>query len=87
MMERTSLDAYFNIVKPNLGKSEKPIFDALRFLKNAKTNLEIQDYTGFPINVISGRINGLVKKGYVVKAGTKRCSISGNKANTWRTVV
>jgi len=81
----TSLDAYNNIVKPNLAKTESAILDILRHLKEA-TNLEINDYSGIPINIVAGRMNGLVKKGLVVESQKRDCTISGHKVIAWRVI-
>ena len=86
MVQKTSLDAYYNIVKPNLAKSEAPILDILRYLKEA-TNLEIHKFSGIPINIVAGRMNGLVKKKYVIKSLVRTCKISSHQAIAWRVLL
>ena len=86
MVQQTSIDAYHNIVKPNLGKSEAVILDILRYLKEA-TNLEIHNFSGIPINSVAGRMNGLAKKKYVIESQVRNCKISDNKVIAWRVLL
>jgi ATP/maltotriose-dependent transcriptional regulator MalT len=70
MIQQTSLMAYDEI-RPSLQKREMEVLEVIKKAKIGITNNEISHYLSLPINCITGRTNGLVKKGKV-KNGGKR---------------
>ncbi len=83
-MRDTSLDS-FTEHKKKLNENEKAVLIFLKGLGTA-TNLEICKFSGLPINNVSGRMNGLVKKGKVIAFEKRLCKISGNKVIAWKAV-
>jgi len=77
----TSLDA-FQSIKPTIGTREAVVYDVIQYLKKP-TNAEISKFLGLPINSITGRTNGLVRKGLVKDAGKRICKVTGNEVHTW----
>lgn len=59
-----------------LGNQEARIFDLLN-VNPPMTLREIQAATGLEINAVSGRVNGLKKKGLVMECNRRECSITG----------
>lgn len=85
MVRDTSLQALRNH-KEKLNKYAESVLLFLTIKGNA-TNLEISDFSGLPINIVSGRMNDLVKKGLVVEGPKRECKISKNTVIEWRPVV
>lgn len=85
MIQKSSLDAYRNIVKSQRNKWEDAIWDVIRYKKNV-TNKEINKFTGIEINNVTARVFKLREKGRIVKAGIRECKITGNHVLSWRAV-
>jgi len=74
----TSLLAYMGI---NISKREKEVLDYFLEKEDYLANIQVAEGLGWPINRVTGRTNGLVKKGILKKFG--RIKINGE----WHTVM
>ena len=82
----TSLLAYIELKeKGKLGGQETVILNLLKKYPNS-TNKELSIYSNIPINAVSGRMNGLVKKGWAEDNGKRICSITGKLVYQWRLI-
>lgn len=73
----TSKEAYADLKeKGTLGKQEKEIIESMRVGWNYSLR-EIEKITGIQINAVSGRVNGLKKKGFVVECDKRPCALTG----------
>lgn len=68
-MQTTSLFAYITDVLPKLGDKQKVVFETLKSFN--RTDQEIANELGWPINCVNGRRNELVKKGLIKKVGIR----------------
>nr|AKH47380.1 hypothetical protein [uncultured marine virus] len=72
-----SKTAYFELLRSGaMGNQEAAIF---AYLKDSgpRTLNQIEQDLGIKINAVSGRVNGLKKKGMVKECNKKHCPISG----------
>lgn len=76
MIASTSLTAYETV---KLTKNEEIVRDAIRALEPA-TNDQIAEYLKWPINCVTGRTNGLVKKSLVAVLDKNGRTTMGNAA-------
>mgnify|MGYP003985580479 CR=1 FL=1 len=73
----TSLIAYYELIDKGGGLTqEQKIVDLLRRC-SAKSLQEICSITGMAINAVSGRVNGLKKKGIVIEHEKRKCTVTG----------
>ena len=73
----TSKEAYAELKEEGtLGKQEETILAAMKNGWNYSLQ-EISQLTGIAINAVSGRVNGLKKKGFVLECDKRPCSITG----------
>jgi len=73
----TSKQAYASLKEEGtLGKQEEYILDSMKQGWNYSLQ-EISQLTGIAINAVSGRVNGLKKKGWVIECEKRPCSITG----------
>lgn len=77
-MQQTSLEAYFNVVKPNLNNKQQLVMEALEEIFPAN-NKQIAAHLKWPINSVTPRVLELRKKkqvviAYVAKDDTGRSS-------------
>jgi len=73
----TSLEAYEDLREEGtLGKQEKVIIDSMQQGWNYSLR-EIEKITGIQINAVSGRVNGLKKKGFVIECDKRQCTLTG----------
>jgi len=73
----TSKEAYAELKDEGiLGRQEKEILDAMEEGWNYSLR-EIEKITEIQINAVSGRVNGLKKKGFVVECEKRRCALTG----------
>lgn len=95
-VRRTSLDAYQDLL-PRMGDLEKKVFGSIKwfFNKNHRwpTDKEILKVVSdfdktkkWAINDVTGRRNGLMKKGLVMDAGTTIDLQTNKRVTTWKTV-
>jgi len=74
----TSISVYHELAdNGELSRQEAIIFKALLAAVKPLTLREIKQATGIDINAVSGRVNGLKAKGFVVERATRRCSVTG----------
>ncbi|MAK37127.1 MAG: hypothetical protein CMC15_13315 [Flavobacteriaceae bacterium] len=73
----TSLDAYRDLQESGvLGNQELAIYKIL-IGKPSMTLQEISREAEIQINAVSGRVNGMKKKGYLVEAEKRVCTVTG----------
>jgi len=73
----TSKEAYAELKDEGiLGRQEKMILDSMQRGWNYSLK-EIEKITGIQINAVSGRVNGLKKKGFVVECEKRKCALTG----------
>lgn len=73
----------FEKLQDTLTDREMSVYEALQDLGQA-TNDELSEYLKWPINQVTGRVTGLVNKGYVIIAGIGKSKL-GNSAKIWTT--
>ena len=80
-MQETSLNAYQEIYKSGkLGKQSESILHLLKHGRDYSLQ-EISRLSGYPINVISGRVNDLKKMRLLIHSLKRKCSITGKTIN------
>jgi uncharacterized membrane-anchored protein len=73
----TSKEAYADLKEEGtLGKQEKEILDSMQRGWNYSLR-EIEKITGIQINAVSGRVNGLKKKGFLIECDKRPCALTG----------
>lgn len=79
MIADTSREAFYKLRQ--LGHRQQQVFDAVCELGVASNDMIVQQ-TGLPINVVTPRVNELVKMG---RLGLERIAVNtlGNKAKHW----
>jgi len=78
-VRKTSKQAFKDITKNLiLPTQEHLIVESLTHKRNYSLQ-EITKITGLSINAVSGRVNGLKKKGFLVEDEIRRCSVTGKK--------
>lgn len=82
LTQQTSLQAYNDKVKPELGARQEFVLNGLKHLKSA-TNLELSVYLELPINQLTPRIFELRELGLVREHEKRTCRISGRRAISW----
>lgn len=82
MIQQTSLETYFMAVKPNLGRRQHQVLEALEEICPAN-NQEIALHLGWPINSITPRVLELRKKGRVEEA-YKQKNAQGRTTIYWQ---
>jgi len=83
LMQETSLKAYSDLKKH--GKLQPEEIRVLNVLSEhgPMCDFEIKERTGMEINQVTGRRNGLARKGIVVVRGTKRNPHTGKSNIIW----
>jgi hypothetical protein len=82
---QTSLLAYLDLKRSGeLGRQEALVFEALKHLGRASDRM-IEARTHLDINAVTGRRNGLLRKGYILLDGVDECAIRHNTVKYWRT--
>ena len=84
-MQDTSLESYFNEVKPTLGKRQELVLETIRKL-GCPTDLELATYLKLPIRSIGPRRNELMHMGKIKICEKRICAISQRTAYSWRVV-
>lgn len=84
--EETALEAYFKIL-PSLGRRQQAVFRALleyvQKFRRAPTSQEVASLMSKDRSSVSNRLSELAKKGCVHQAEKRRCTQTGNTAETW----
>ena len=81
-LAQTSLFA-FEAVRLDLSNRQREIY-ALLDPDVGYTNAEIARLARLPINCVTPRVLELRKKGLLVSANVRTCTITGNHAEAWR---
>jgi hypothetical protein len=80
MIQQTTLKAYKSI-RQSLGSREMQVYEVIQRY-GMTSNFLIAKVLNLPINCITGRTRGMVKKGYVVDSG-KRIIHNNRKHILW----
>lgn len=80
----TSLDAWYNEVKPTLNARQQEVYDGMNSFKTPRTAPEIAKFLNLPLRSVAPRITELKKKGRVERQERRTCVITGGSAYTWR---
>lgn len=83
-VQSTSREVYHKEIKPNLGEKQQRVLNTLRKAKRPVNNQEIADHLDQPINTITPRVNELVAKGLVEKAGKHIYPKTNRRVIYWR---
>jgi DNA-binding MarR family transcriptional regulator len=81
-MRQTSLDAYFNEVKPKLSRTQLLVLEALEEIAPANDK-QIAAYLNWPINSVTPRRGELLKKKQVTVAYVGK-DTSGRSTTFWK---
>lgn len=66
----TSIDAFYTEVRCGReGSQKRAIFELMRRHGAPMTRQQIKDYSGYEINVVTGRVNALIKSGALQRCG------------------
>ena len=79
MIAETSREAFYNL--KHLGTRQQQVYDAVQALGCASNDMIVQ-HAGLPINVVTARVNELVKMGYLGLEKIARNTL-GNRAKFW----
>lgn len=80
-MRQTSLQAYWSLTNLQISKRQREVLHALNAIAPA-CNRQVSEYSGIPINVVTPRMNELVKKKIVVEA-YQGFDITGKRVMFW----
>jgi predicted HTH transcriptional regulator len=78
----TSILAYVDI-QPELSERQKQVYEALKGLGEAN-NLMIAQTSGLNINVVTPRINEMVKMEVVKSVGKRKCHFTNRLTYWWQ---
>ena len=83
MVQDTSILAYRELINSGLlNEQEQEVFRA--FLTHGpSSDKEIEKNAGIDLNIINGRRNDLITKGYMKDCGTRPCKETGNTVHFW----
>ena len=77
-VRNTSIHAYYDhLSSGKLGDQGRQIMLALHQHNRDWSLQEISQLTGIAINAVSGRVNGLKAKGYLIECPKRKCSVTG----------
>lgn len=82
MIQQTSLSAYEDL-QPKLGLLQRKVLAVIKEVGPINNKL-ISHYTGLDINVVTPRVNELVKKRMVEQNHVAPCPITGKNVIYWR---
>lgn len=83
MVQDTSVLAYNDILSTGLlNEQEQEVFRAF-LVQGPSTDKEISHKSSIDINIVTGRRNNLIDKGYMQDNGTRLCGISGRMVHFW----
>lgn len=87
-MNTTSLRAYQELLSTGaISKMEHIVLNGLKKLGGKATNMQVSEYLNIPINGVTGRINGLNKKGYVQANKQVRNPVTGKLNWEWKITI
>ena len=81
----TSLDAWNDVIKPQLHKKQQIIYDIIIQNPNQTAAEYAQDLVR-PVNTISGRFGELATLGKIARVEKRRCNATKGMAWTWRII-
>lgn len=81
-VHRISIKNYERMKRDNrIGPQQRIVIMALYQSENPLTRTELSYATGLPINVITGRVNEMVKLNFISECGERKCTITGMKVS------
>lgn len=84
----TSIDAYYNEIRCGReGTQRRHIFEWIRAFKAPVTRQQIQAATGYPINVVTARVNALIQSGALERGVEVYTDEHGQPCNARETVM
>ncbi len=83
MIQNTSLQAYFQEVRPTLGDRQRKVLWAL-CERTELTNNELAQILNWPINTVTPRIFELRVKGLVEESSRRQDRVTGRTAIAWK---
>ena len=93
-MQKTSLEAYFGEVVPNLNQKQKEVMDIFYGdMTMTFTNWEVADELEWSINRVTGRVYELRGKGknnklrynpLLIESKVRMCRVTGRNAKAWQ---
>jgi hypothetical protein len=82
----TQLESFF-LKRGSMGQDEEEIYDLIHASMRGLSFPEIVDLWGKPINSVTGRVRGLVKKGWVRDSGrTVYNAVTKRDITVWESV-
>lgn len=81
-MQQTSLEAFWSLTKPQIRGRQKQVLEALEEIAPA-CNRQVSEHSRIPINVVTPRMNELVKKG-AVEASHIAIDVTGKRVLFWK---
>jgi hypothetical protein len=79
--------AEFVLKRPSMGEDEQEVYDLIKASPGGLCFPEIVEQWGRPINCVTGRVRGLVKKGWVRDSGrTAFNGVTNRYVTVWETV-
>lgn len=81
-VQQTSLQAYQQISN-TLGAMQEKVLGLYQSMPES-TDMEVGRASGLTENQVRPRRNELVKKGFLFHYGTRKCSVTGKTAMTWK---
>ena len=82
-VQDTSLETYYNEVKPTLGARQMAVMEAFK-KREEFTNAELAQFLQWPINTVTPRTNELVALEYLVQSRKKICNVTGRMVIAWK---
>ena len=82
-MRDTSLEAYQELaMSGELHTKAAKVYAYLKNRSSSETRSQIAQGTGITINCVCGRVNELVKAGYLIEGMKTKCPVTGSQAYT-----
>ena len=81
-MQQTSLQAYWSLTNEKISERQKQVLEALEEIQPA-CNRQVSVHSQIPINVVTPRMNEMVKKGWVERAYID-VDVTGKRVIFWQ---
>ena len=82
-VQQTSLFTFKSDVLPNIGETQRIVFEAIEKHPEGITDMELARELGWERTSINGRRNELANMCLVVELEQRPCKITGRKAIAW----
>jgi hypothetical protein len=87
MVTQTSLIAYDHVTTTGKELSQAEFLTKLMIPQTDYSRMELAQRSGFPINVVTARVNKLIKDGRLEVGEQRRCFVTGHTINPVRLAV